>query len=124
MKVSYCRHCCKMQEHEELSCFGKVLYMCLGCSYIIYEPMVEGGREMGAEKDSEKVLYIKCEAVAASHGTLSISIETGYPPVCEHKNGLYNRVTFGLFFRRVYVCVDCGQVLYGKELKAWERGRA
>ena len=38
---------------------------------------------------------------------------------CKHRNGWYHRVPFWIFFRLVYVCSDCGKMLYGKQLDNW-----
>ena len=42
-------------------------------------------------------------------------ITTTDGPYCQHKNGWYVRVRFWIFSRLVFVCSDCGEVIYGKE---------
>jgi len=44
-----------------------------------------------------------------------------YP--CHHKNGWYGVVYFGIFRRHVFACSDCGDILYGKELRKWETSK-
>jgi len=98
MILSYCENCSKITEHAKYEVNIGVFYICMMC------------------------FDIRKEILTEIPLTMAATSTTG--PICHHKNGLYNRVTFGPFARTVYVCVDCGQVLYGKELKTWERGRA
>lgn len=46
--------------------------------------------------------------------TLTIS-----PPPCKHMNGWYDTVTFSIFTKRVFVCIDCERVL-----NHWDAGSA
>ena len=41
---------------------------------------------------------------------------------CRHRNGWYGVVPFLCFERAIFLCSDCGKILYGKELRAF-RGR-
>lgn len=33
---------------------------------------------------------------------------------CQHKNGWYGNIKFWIFTRRIYLCSDCGEVIYEK----------
>jgi len=33
---------------------------------------------------------------------------------CQHKNGWYADIKFWMFTRRIFLCSDCGEVLYDK----------
>jgi hypothetical protein len=53
-----------------------------------------------------------------STATVSAS---GLPP-CTHRNGWYQTVTFGIFRKRVFLCLDCERIIDMKELKAAGNG--
>lgn len=55
--------------------------------------------------------YIYAESVSDHTFTATIG------PICEHKNGWYGTIPFGIFHRRIFACSDCGEMLCGKKLK-------
>lgn len=36
---------------------------------------------------------------------------------CAHINGWYSTIPFWIFKKRVFLCMDCGDVLHGAKLK-------
>ena len=48
--------------------------------------------------------------------TATVSV-TGLPP-CTHRNGWYQTVSFWIFRKRVFLCLDCERIIDMKELKA------
>lgn len=38
---------------------------------------------------------------------------------CKHLNGWYAIIPFWIFRRKIFMCSDCGETLYGKRLKEW-----
>jgi hypothetical protein len=39
---------------------------------------------------------------------------------CKHLNGWYGIIPFWIFRRKIFMCSDCGDALYGKRLKKWQ----
>ena len=40
---------------------------------------------------------------------------------CRHSTGWYGAIPFMIFYRRIFSCSNCGRMLYGKELKEFEK---
>lgn len=60
----------------------------------------------------------KGQAMPTQYTSATVTATAG--PECQHKNGWYHHIPFGPFSRRVFACMDCGHVLYGKKLDLWE----
>ena len=37
--------------------------------------------------------------------------------ICKHNNGWYTTIKFWIFWRKIFMCSDCGECLTGKRLK-------
>lgn len=44
-------------------------------------------------------------------------------PKCTHSNGWYANILFWVFTRKIFVCSDCGEALWGKKLSIMKKSR-
>jgi nitrite reductase/ring-hydroxylating ferredoxin subunit len=82
----------------------------------VYEPdeIAEALKNILMAQKEQSVKTVELDALVMLHND-SITFMTNN---CEHKNGWYHTVKFGIFSKRIFVCTDCNEMHYAKDMEA------